>query len=131
MKKHYVTFLSPGTFVSESRTEEIPSWDVELAKKMARGVTERHNAKPYGFRFSTKERGDKDWEPKQTAQSGIYWLGGVVETLAQIKAKNDPKDSILISNMEINGYDKVITNTNSWRFTYFLDKDDVVLDWVQ
>jgi hypothetical protein len=59
----------------------------------------------------------------------VYYLGGVVQTLAQIKAKNDPRDEILISNMECNRWDKVVTNTNSWRWTQPLQKGDVVLDY--
>ena len=34
MKKHFVTFLSPGTFVSETTTKPIASWSVEKAKAM-------------------------------------------------------------------------------------------------
>ena len=39
------------------------------------------------------------------------------------------KDRILVSNMEGNGYDRIITNDNSWRWTQPLGKDDVVLPW--
>jgi len=44
-----------------------------------------------------------------------------------VKAKNNPNDRILISNMEINGYEKIIVNNNSWKFTAPLNKDDIVL----
>jgi hypothetical protein len=30
--------------------------------------------------------------------------------------------------MEVNGWDRIITNDNSWRWTQPLGKDDVVLD---
>ena len=129
MKKHFVTFLSPGTLVSETSTVEIDSWDVDDAKKKARGIVERHSAKPYGFYFTTRSRDENELDSKETGRSGTYYLGGVVKTLAEIKAVNDPNDKILISNMEMNRWDKVITNTNSWSFTAPLYDNDVVLDF--
>lgn len=131
MKKHFVTFYSPGTFVSESTEKEIDSWDTVKAIFLARKVKERHGATPYGFKFTTMERKDNDWEPKVTKRSGMYYLGGVVETLAEVEARNDPKESILRSNMKCNGWDKIITNTNSWKITLPLEKGDVVLDWTE
>ena len=47
IEQHFVTFYSPGTFVSETSTEPIDSWDVEKAVAMSRGIVERHGAKPY------------------------------------------------------------------------------------
>jgi hypothetical protein len=128
VKKHFVTFYSPGTFVAEQSTEPIEKWDVDLAVKMARKVTERYNAKPYGFRFSTRTRGPKDLDSKITKQSGLYWLGGKVETLAEVKARATEKDRILVSNMECNGYERIVTNSNSWSWTQPLGNEDVVLD---
>lgn len=130
MKKHFVTFYSPGTFVAEESTKPIDAWDVDKAVKMARKVSERYNAKPYGFRFSTRERGKDDLDSKVTKRSGLYWLGGKVETLAQVKARATEKDRILVSNMECNKYERIVTNDNSWRWTMPLEKGDVVLDVV-
>ena len=56
MKAHFVTFYSPGTFVAETTTKPIPSWDVDLAVAMASDIRERHGALAYGFRFSTRAR---------------------------------------------------------------------------
>jgi len=118
MRKHFVTFLSPGTFVNEESELPIDSWDVEKAQQMAHGITERHGATPFAFYFTTRSR------------SGInYFLGGEVLTLAQVKAQNDPKNSILISNMQNNGYKKVLVNRNSWKITVPFDSKDVILDW--
>lgn len=128
MEKHFVEFLSPGTFVAESTTKPIDSWDVETAVLMAADIKERYGATPYGFRFLTKSRGPDDLDSKVTAKSpGTYYLGGKIETLEQVKARNDPKDRILIANMEGNGYDRIVTNDNSWSWTRPLGKDDVVL----
>jgi len=129
MKKHYVTFYSPGTFLSESTTKEIDSWDVEKAKEMANNILERHGATPFGFRFTTRERGEEDFDSKETKASPMYYLGGKIETLSEIEARNSPDEDILRSNMRINGWDKIIVNTNSWMFTAPLEEGDVVLDY--
>lgn len=129
MKKHFVVFLSPGTFVHEMSEKPIDSWDVEKAKRMARSITERHGATPFAFYFTTRSRGEDDLDSKVTDTSVTYYLGGKVETLAEVKARATKDDRILISNMEINHYDRIITNTNSWKVTQPLNKNDVVLDW--
>ena len=126
--QNYVTFLSPGTFVSEDTTEPIDNWNVDEAVKMAKEILERYSAKPYGFYFTTRGRTARDMDSKELARSQMYYLGGKVFTLEQIKNRNDPKDEILICNMECNKYDRVIVNTNSYKFTAPLNKDDVVLD---
>lgn len=129
MEKHFVTFFSPGTFVAETSEKPIKSWDVEAAKQMARDIKERHNATPYGFQFTTRSRGKNDLDSKVSKKSPIYYLGGTVETLAQVKARATERDRILIANMEGNRYDRIITNDNSWRWTQPLGPTDVVLDW--
>lgn len=129
MKQNFVVFFSPGTFVAESSTNPIDAWDVEAACDMARTIKERYGAVPYGFQFITRERGDNDLDSRVSERSPMYFLGGKVETLAEIEARNDPKESILRSNMRGNGYDRVVVNENSWRWTQPLANNDVVLDW--
>lgn len=129
MKKHFVEFLSPGTFVSESDMREIDSWDIEEAKKMAKKIKQRYGATPYGFRFVTRSREDNELDSRVTKTSSMYFLGGKVLTLADVKARNDEKDKTLIWNMEMNKYDRIIENTNSYKITLPLNEDDVVLDW--
>lgn len=96
---------------------------------MARSIVERYGAKPYAFRFSTRSRADDELDSRETDHSPMYFLGGKVETLAQVKARATEKDSILVSNMEDNGYDRVITTTKGYRCTQPLGEDDVVLDF--
>lgn len=127
MEKHFVTFCSPGTFVSEQTTKEIESWNITQAQEMAKAIKERHAATPYGFYFTTRSRNEDELDSKETARSGMYYLGGEVLTLEDVKARNDPDDRILISNMECNKWDRIIVNTNSWKFTAPLNKDDAVL----
>lgn len=129
MQQHYVTFLSPGTLFHGGTRRPIDSWDVEAATEMAAEIVERYNAKPFAFYFSTSRREDDELDSKQVAQSGRYYLGGKVETLAEVKARNDPSERILIANMEGNGWDRIITNTNSWKVTQPLEAGDVVLDY--
>ena len=127
IEKHFVTFYSPGTFVAETTEKPIDSWDIETAKKMAAKITERHGAHPYGFRFSTRSRKDDELDSKVTKTSGKYYLNCKVVTLAEIKNRKDPKDSILISNMECNKWDKVVQSIKGWQWTQPLEKGDVVL----
>jgi hypothetical protein len=128
MKQHFVKFLSPGTLFSEENIIPIDSWDVETAKNMASSITQRYNAKPYAFKFLTRERSDEMLDSEITEQSNLYYLGGVVKTYSEIEAENDPKNFILLSNMRGNGWDKIIENNNSWKVTRPLNPDDVILD---
>ena len=129
MQQHFVTFYSPGTFVSETTTKPIESWDVDAAKIMAYSTLERHGATPYGFRFTTRSRTDADLDSVVTATSPMYYLGGTVKTLDEVKSRATKDDRILISNMEGNGYKMVITNYNSWKVTLPLNDEDIVLDF--
>lgn len=128
MEKHFVTFYSPGTFVAETSEKPIDSWDVPTAVAMAREIKERYSAVPYAFRFTTRSRGPDDLDSKQSASSGYYYLGGRVRTVAEVEADNDPAERILLQNMKCNGWDRIVTNDNSWRWTQPLGKDDAVLD---
>jgi hypothetical protein len=51
----------------------------------------------------------------------MYYLGGRVLT-------RNETSGILRTNMEINGWTRVILNENSWSWTMPLRDDDVVLD---
>jgi hypothetical protein len=128
MEKHFVTFYSPGTFVHETNTKEIDSWDVDQAIGMAKHIVQRYNARPFGFRFSTRGRGPEDLDSSETESSGMYYLGGKIETIEEIEARNDPSEEILRDNMRGNGWNRVLVNTNSWRWTRPLYDDDIVLD---
>lgn len=126
--KHFVTFFSPGTFMPEQDTKEVASWEVDEAVKMAGAIFERHGARPYAFRFYTSQRGEEDFEPSTTKRSNLYYLGGHLETLAEVEARADPKEEILLSNMRINGVAQIIVNNNSWRFAGAFGDDDILLD---
>ena len=129
IRKHFVSFYSPGTFVHEETTKPIESWDPVVAKEMAREIKERHGATPFGFRFLTRERGTDELDSKITKRSGMYFLGGDIATLAEVEARNLPDESVLRSNMRCSNIKRIITNTNSWKVTLPLEKDDAVLQW--
>ena len=127
MEKHFVKFFSPGTLVAEETTKPIESWDVDKAVEMSKEIKERHAAIPYGFCFVTRKRKDDELDSKEVARSGVYFLGGEVFTVEDIEKRNDPDEKILLSNMKVNGYDKVVVNTNSWKWTQPLTEKDQVL----
>jgi hypothetical protein len=129
IERHFVTFLSPGTFVHEETTKPIEKWDVKKAKSMAKKIVERHNATPFAFYFTTRARNETDLDSRVIAESKRYYLGGKVETLAEVKARATKEDEILVANMEGNHWDRIITNTNSWRVCQPLADGDVVLEW--
>lgn len=127
--KHFVTFYSPGTFVSEQTTKPVDTWDVNEAMAMARTVRERHGAIPYAFQFSTRERGPDDLDSREVRRSHLYYLGGRVETIEEVRDRADPNERILLSNMEMNDIKRIIVNDNSWRTHQTLHDDDVILEW--
>lgn len=127
MEKHFVTYFSPGTFVAEQSSMPIDSWNVGKAQEMAGAVSERYNATPYGFQFTTRGRGPDDLDSKVIATSPMYYINCKVETLEEIEARDDPKESILRSNMRCNGWDRIVVTTKGWKWTQPLRAGDVVL----
>jgi hypothetical protein len=127
VEAHFVTFFSPGTFVAEQTTKEIPSWDVDLAVAMAGDIRERHNARAYGFQFTTRARKADELDSSEIDRSPMYYLGGKVETLDEIKDRDLESERILRSNMECNNWDRVWTSTEGWRWTQPLRPNDIVI----
>lgn len=137
MRKHRVTFYSPGTLFSESSSYDIDSWDIAKAISLSEKVTERYGAKPYGFVFATYltapevsdgEGGTLKVEPKRIAESGIHFLGGKLETYDDVVARDNSDESILRSNMRGNSMWIVCINTNSYRSTLPFNEEDKLLD---
>ena len=131
MKQHFVEFYSPGTFVAETTTKPIESWDIGQAVEMSKAIVERYRARPYSFRFITRERADDELDSHVSVKSGMYYLGGRIETREEVEARNDPNERILRDNMRANRYERIVVNDNSWRWTQPLNDDDMVLDLQQ
>jgi hypothetical protein len=135
-RREFVTFYSPGTLFAETTTKEIGERNVKVALAMAETITERYNATPYGFRFETRivaeplpdgEGGTLRVDPKTVAESGTYFLGGKLVTLDEVEARDDPKESILRSNMRCNDSTIVCEVVRGYKSTHpFTDKDFVV-----
>ena len=125
---HFVEFYSPGTFLAETTVRPVESWDVEAAQEMAGAIVERYGARPYAFRFLTRERGPDDLDSHVSDRSGLYYLGGQVRTIEEVRATADPSERILLSNMECNGWDRVVSTTEGWKWTQPLTDGDVVLE---
>lgn len=135
--KHHVVFRSPGTFFHEESSRPIASWDTKVAAWMAKEITERHGARPFGFYFVTNIEADPipdgaggtlNVEPKKIAESGMYFLGGKLRRLDDVEAENKEDEHILRSNMRGNGMHIVVENRNSYRSTNPFGEKDVIVD---
>lgn len=127
MRKHFVTFFSPGTIVAEQTTKEIDGWNVDEAVRMSETIVERYGSVPYGFRFTTRERNEDEWSSRVVEKSGMYYINCVVNTLEELESINNPDDQVLVENMKTNGYNKVATTKKGFKWSWYLHEDDVVL----
>jgi hypothetical protein len=130
---HFVTFRSPGTFVAEETAKPIGEWDPREAMRIASGIKERYGAIPYGFQFSTWEcadlgDGELPRRLKELKRSAHYYINGKVETLAEVEARSDPKERTLLLNMQGNGYARIVTTTNGYRWTQPFEDGDIVVN---
>src|SRR5688572_7901851 len=100
MLQHYIEIFYPGSFVAESSTAKVDSRT--YPKTLPKGA--------YAFRFYDREEIEKDGEIlKGNAKnySVTYFPGAVAMDVDEVKAKV-PDSRILVSNMEGNGWKKVI-----------------------
>jgi hypothetical protein len=136
-REHSVTFYSPGMLFAESSSVPIDSWSPALAVGLAEKIVERYGAKPYGFRFETHivadaipdgEGGTLEVKPRPVTKSGLYFLGGRIETIDVVNARAAPDESILRSSMLCNGYWIVCVNTNSYKSVHPFEETDFIVD---
>ena len=131
-KDHYlVTFYSPGTFFSETSSIRLDELDINKILKKAKGTSERYNAKPYGYTwkqirefFIGKEKLEKE-EVLDESKGYIFITGNVIFS----KDLTNPDENIFKSNLESNAGGVGIQNFNSYKFSYFFDKNDIIIDW--
>jgi len=127
-QKHFCDFYSLGTICAEISTREMESWDIESAKNIAKTIVERHGATPYGFIFYTKSRSFSGLDSSVVASSPFYYLGGKIQSVADLIADGVSENAVLIQNMKINDWEYVITTTGGWGWSQPLRDGDVVLD---
>lgn len=128
MKKHFVEYASPGTFFAESSSREISDWSVPDAIKMMADIVERYNARPYGFRFYTMERGDDDLNASRTATSHFYFVNCDVLTAEEILADTNPDNRIMRLNVEGNGYKRIARTRAGWLAHLPMEDDDEAIE---
>lgn len=141
MRKHYVEFISPGTFMAETTTKEIASWDIREAAHMCKDIKERYNATPYAFRFKTFlvaddiPDGEGGWiktVPNEVASSGSYFIDmtgkAKVRSYDEVVADNNDKERILRDNMCCNRMWFVVDTYNSFRSTNEFGENDLLVD---
>lgn len=136
VKEHFVTFQTPaGASMKIEITIPIKSWCVDTACAIARGMEERDvlDYWPYGFVFSTRERGPNELDSREAGRSGVYYLGGeilTIEDFEDFKGKT-PSEITLLGNMRLNMIEHVIINENSWRRVVepYYDDKDAILAW--
>ncbi|MCI8655787.1 MAG: hypothetical protein HFJ48_08055 [Clostridia bacterium] len=120
MLKHFVEYLYPGVFVSETSVEEI-------AERDTKKVTFSDGC--FGFRFFDKSVTVVDGETLTGERKNIsnWYYQGEKMTLAEVKEKHgDDRDyHILISNMENNGYNAVV-KTKFGQFIPLNDGDTII-----
>lgn len=129
MKKHFVCFYTPGSFCSEEYEYPVEKWDINQAKEMAKTVKEKYTLMPYGFNFVTRGRNDDELDSRVLEKSPLYYLGGKIETIEEVNARNLDSEYILRENMRRNNHNKIIVNDNSFRYFAPLKDTDIILQW--
>ena len=120
MLKHYVEYLSPGIFISETSVSEISERDVKK-------VEIPDNC--FGFRFFDRTVTVIDGEMLTGDRKNIsnWYYKGEKMTLDQVKETfgNDSKYKNLIWNMEHNNYSAVV-KTQFGQFMPLADGDKII-----
>ena len=63
-----------------------------------------------------------------SVKSKMHFLGGIVESQEEVRARGLESEKILLTNMEGNRWSHIVTNTNSWKSTQPFTEGDVLLD---
>jgi hypothetical protein len=136
-KKNFVVFESAGTLFHETSEKPIKYWNTKTAVRMSQKVVERYGARPFAFHFQERIVSDDIDDgaggrlkvlPKTVKASRRHFIGGKIETIAEVEERGDPKESILLSNMKCNGWDKIWTSTEGWKVCQPFQKGDVMVD---
>lgn len=111
--KHIVEYLLPGFMWPEETIRELPERSVKAAVKKA-------PERAFCFTLYDIEEApyfgpDYKIVPVPKNKSGRYYLGGEIFTIDQVRVLYGD-DSILLSNMQNNDWDRIIRcNTGNWQ----------------
>lgn len=100
IKKTYVEFVYPGSFMNEYSSQEVKSRDAEV--ELPKGA--------FAYRFfdhETVKVGNKTFTGDRSNVSGLTYVDGEVLSVEDVK-KSVPNSRTLVSNMEGNGWDYVV-----------------------
>lgn len=117
MTKHYVEYYYPGMIVPETRTREIEKREIDVDPK---------EAKFYAYRLfdcTLEEVNGELLSGNPKNHSPMTYIGRVM-TLEDVK-REMPESLILISNMELNGYEQVVKTKFGQCFP--VNKEDKVI----
>lgn len=138
MRKHYVTFLCPGTFMSEQRTEPIDAWSLHEAAARSSRVVERWGATPYAFFFITRleaasvpdgEGGMLRVMGREVERSAMHHMHATVRSIDELQADRSGRDlTVLLSNMRGNGWPLVAESIGRYRHFAPYERADVCVD---
>lgn len=131
-KQYYlVTYYSPGTFFSEVSSYKFDEFSLKQFVQKSKQITERYNAKPYGFSVEKYEvivdlPDGFECKPKLLEKAGgTYYINGKA---VFSKDLDKQKEDIFISNLERNSQGVGIVSTNSYRFNSFFYEWDFVIN---
>lgn len=121
--QHHVQFLHPGILVTETSTRPIDSRDPDEARLIAGRMT-------FAFSFYDTlpplEVEGYTVRPERLNESGYFYLGGDIYTLADVETMDQFEGTATLSNMRNHGASHVIRTP--YGQTMFFDPDrDVVL----
>lgn len=112
-QKTYVEFLFRGSLVDESTKQEVTNRSVLL--DVPEGAFAFHFFDVYVTRMHDGFT-NREVHSKRFNESPMYYPGGQAFTLEQVQALGDKSHSILVSNMECNGYKTVVrTRWGNWK----------------
>ena len=106
--RDFVTFFTIGKTDAEEDTKLVPGWNVELAITMARNMYSRQFIKPYAFRFSSRAWSNVDLCSTVRATGPMNYLGGRMEPLAKLEARDEPEERLLLAKIRERGFGTVV-----------------------
>lgn len=132
IRQYYqVTYYSPGSFFSETNEREFENFSLKEFTEKASTITQRYGAKPYGFKVQRLEEivdmpdGFK-CEPKIIEKAKCYYF--INAEVVFSKDLDKKTEGIFISNLENNCQGVGIISRNSYRFNYFFNKEDFIVN---